>query len=58
MRIGELKEIIKNIDDDEEILVTMPDLKYVHHVKEIEINPLNTEDEVIQGVVIVGYKYC
>lgn len=58
MRIGELKEIIKNIDDDEEILVTMPDLKYVHHVKEIEINPLNTEDEVIQGVVIVGYEYC
>ena len=58
MRIRELKEIIKNIDDSEELLVTMPDLKYVHHVKEIEINPLNTEDEVIQGVVIVGCKYC
>ena len=46
MRIGELKEIIKNVDDDEEILITMPELKYIHHVKEIKINPLNTEDEI------------
>ena len=57
MRVGELKEIIKNIDDDEEILVTMPELRYIHHVKEIEINPLNTENEVIEGVVIIGCKY-
>ena len=45
------------IDDDEEILVTMPELKYVHHVKEIKINPLNTENDVIEGVVIIGRKY-
>lgn len=57
MRVGELKEIIKNIDDDEEILVAMPELRYIHHVKEIEINPLNTENEVIEGVVIIGCKY-
>lgn len=57
MRVGELKEIIKNIDDNEEILVTMPELRYIHHVKEIEINPLNAENEVIEGVVIIGCKY-
>ena len=57
MRIGELKEIIKNVDDDEEILITMPELKYIHHVKEIKINPLNTENDIIEGVVIIGYKY-
>ena len=57
MKVGELKEIIKNIDDDEEILVTMPELKYVHHVKEIKINPLNTENDIIEGVGIIGRKY-
>ena len=58
MNVGELKEIIKNIDDNERVLLTMPELKYVHNVKEIEINPLNTENEVIDGVVLIGCKYC
>lgn len=57
MKVRELKEFIKNVDDDEEVLVTMPELKYIHHVKEIEINPLNTENEIIQGIVIIGCKY-
>lgn len=57
MRIGDLKEIINNVDDDEEILVTMPALKYVHHVRKIEINPLDIEGGTIRGVVIIGCKY-
>lgn len=57
MKIRELKEIIKNVDDEEEILVTMPELKYIHHIKEIQVNPLDTENEVINGVVIVGCKH-
>lgn len=57
MKIRELKEIIKNLDDEEEILVTMPELKYIHHIKEIQVNPLDTENEVINGVVIVGCKH-
>ena len=56
--IYKLKEIIKNIDDNERVLLTMPELKYVHNVKEIEINPLNTENEVIDGVVLIGCKHC
>ena len=58
MSIGELKKIIKDINDDEQVLLTMPELKYVHNVKEIEINPLNTENEIIEGVVLIGCKYC
>ena len=57
MNVGELKEIIKNIDDNERVLLTMPELKYVHNVKDVEINPLNTENEVIDGVVIIWCKY-
>ena len=56
--VEKTKEIIKNIDDNERVLLTMPELKYVHNVKEIEINPLNTENEVIDGVVLIGCKYC
>ena len=58
MNVGELKEIIKNIDDNERVLLTIPELKYVHNVKDVEINPLNTENEVIDGVVLIGCKYC
>lgn len=57
MKIRELKEIIKNIDDEEEILVTMTGLKYLHHVNEIRIDPLDIDGDIVKGVVIIGCKY-
>lgn len=57
MKIRELKEIIKNIDDEEEILMTMAGLKYVHHVSDIRINPLGIDGDAVEGVVIIGCKY-
>lgn len=57
MKIRELKEIIKDVGDDEELLVTIPEFKYVHHVNEIIINPVDAEGENLQGVLIVAYKH-
>lgn len=57
MKIRDLKESIKDVDDDDELLVTMPGFKYVHHVNEIMINPIDTEGENLQGVVIIGCKH-